>query len=156
MQYARILLPVDNSQEAVDVVDHAISVAGSPGASIHILYVIDETKFTDPAPLIHSGIDAATDELLAQYRKEGEKILASIADSIAEKSVDIDTLTALEQGVPYEEICSYARREDMDAIVMATHQRPERDRQLLGSVTERVIRTSDVPVFVVPPARNQR
>ena len=151
--YGRILLPVDGSDETTEAVDHAVSLANTPDPSIHLLYVVDERKFTDPAPLFKSDVtDVRTNELLAQYKEEGEKALARISTSIAERNPDVETVNAVEQGVPYEEIRRYAREEDIDAVVMATHQRSERDRQLLGSVTERVVRTSDVPVFVVPPA----
>ena len=153
VNYGRILLPVDGSDETVETVDHAVSLANVPEPSIHLLYVVDERRFTDPAPVLRSDVtDVRTDELLAQYREEGEKALARIAEFIAERNPDVETVRTVEQGVPYEEIRRYARAEEMDAIVMATHQRSERDRQLLGSVTERVVRTSDVPVFVVPPA----
>ncbi len=153
--YGRILLPVDGSDETADVVDHAVGLANAPDPSIHLLYVVDERKFTDPAPLKPDVIDVKTDELLARYREEGEKALDRIEGTIAERDPNVETVRVVEQGVPYEEIRRYVREADIDAVVMATHQRSERDRQLLGSVTERVVRTSDVPVFVVPPVRDQ-
>lgn len=153
--YGRILLPVDGNEETevAAVVDHAVSLTNASEPSIHLLYVVDETKFTDPAPVLQSDVtDVRTDELLARSAETGEEVLARTAESIAERDPDADVVRAVEQGVPHEEIRRYVRAEGIDAIVMATHQRPERDRRLVGSVTERVVRTSDVPVFVVPPA----
>ena len=150
--YGRILLPVDGSDGTTDAVDHAVSLANAPASSVHLLYVVDERKFTDPAPLLQSDVtDVRTDELLAHYKEEGENALARVAEDITERNPDVETVSTMTQGVPYEEIRRYARAEDIDVVVMATHQRSERDRQLLGSVTERVVRTCDVPVFVVPP-----
>ena len=151
-EYERILLPVDGTDETTDAVDHAVSLADSSGAAVHLLYVVDERRFSDPAPLLADVIDLRTEELLAQYREEGEAALARIADSIAERRPNIETATVIVQGVPHEVIYRYAREEEMDVVVMMTHQRTERERELLGSVTERVVRTSDVPVFVIPPA----
>ena len=150
-QYERILLPVDGTDETTDAVDHAMNLADSSGAAVHLLYVVDERRFTDPAPLLPDVTDVRTEELLAQYRDEGEAALARIADSIAERRPDVETATVIAQGVPHEVIRRYAREEGMDAVVMMTHQRTDRERELLGSVTERVIRTCDVPVFVIPP-----
>lgn len=156
--YGRILLPVDGSGEAEvrAVVDHAVSLTNATEPSIHLLYVVDETKFTDPAPVLQSDVtDVRTDELLAQYEEAGEAALARTAESIAERDPAVGVVRAVEQGVPHEEIRRYVRAEGIDAVVMATHQRSERDRRLVGSVTERVVRTSDVPVFVVPPASDE-
>jgi nucleotide-binding universal stress UspA family protein len=46
-------------------------------------------------------------------------------------------------------ILDYAETEDIDLIVMGTHSRTGLDRYLLGSVTEKVVRTADVPVVTV-------
>lgn len=54
-------------------------------------------------------------------------------------------------GRPAEEIVRYADQHSADLIAMSTHGRPELVRMLLGSVTDRVIRTSPVPVLVVHP-----
>jgi nucleotide-binding universal stress UspA family protein len=52
-------------------------------------------------------------------------------------------------GDPYEEIIDYAETEGVDMIVMGTHGRSGLDRFLLGSVTEKVVRTADAPVLTV-------
>lgn len=151
MQYDRVLLPVDDDQEIASIVEHAAGLAGGPDATVHVLYVIDERQFTDPAPLSQSGMDVATDELLAAYREVGEEVLEHVSSAVASRDEGIRTECVLRQGVPYEVICQYAAQEGMGAVVMATHRQSGRDRQLLGSVTERVVRSSSVPVFVVPP-----
>lgn len=55
--------------------------------------------------------------------------------------------TAVEHGLPFEVIRSYVTDHDIDLISMGTHGRTGLDRMLLGSVTERVVRTSEVPVL---------
>ncbi|AAV47178.1 universal stress protein [Haloarcula marismortui ATCC 43049] len=52
-------------------------------------------------------------------------------------------------GDPYEEIIDYAETAGVDMIVMGTHGRSGLDRFLLGSVTEKVVRTADAPVLTV-------
>ena len=156
MAYDRILIPVDGSQEATDVVDHAVGLANSTGSSVHVLYVVDERQFTDPEPLLRPDVnDVGTEELLARFEEEGEAATARTKSALADRGVGADVVTAVEQGVPHRRICAYAGEKGIDVIVMATHQRTDRERELLGSVTERVIRTSDVPVFVVPPVPDE-
>jgi nucleotide-binding universal stress UspA family protein len=53
------------------------------------------------------------------------------------------------KGGAYETILQYVDDEDIDVVVMGTHGRRGLDRALLGSVTERIVRTSDVPVLTV-------
>jgi nucleotide-binding universal stress UspA family protein len=57
----------------------------------------------------------------------------------------------VEEGVPAQAIDDVARREKADLIVMATHGRSGWRRFLFGSVAERVIRTTCLPVLVIPP-----
>jgi nucleotide-binding universal stress UspA family protein len=52
-------------------------------------------------------------------------------------------------GVPQDEILSLVAEGDADVVVMGTHGRSGLDRYLLGSVTERVVRQSPVPVLTV-------
>ena len=152
MAYDRILIPVDGSNETTDVVDHAVGLANSADSSVHVLYVVDERQFTDPEPLLRPDVnDVGTEELLARFEEEGEAATARMESALADRGVDAEIVTAIEQGVPHRRIGAYAREKGMEVIVMATQQRTDRERELLGSVTERVVRTSDVPVFVVPP-----
>ncbi|MEF8778329.1 MAG: universal stress protein, partial [Natronomonas sp.] len=60
--------------------------------------------------------------------------------------------TAVEQGTPFETITGYAETHGVDLILMGTHDRGDIERVLLGSVAERVLRTTSVPVLVIPPA----
>jgi len=57
--------------------------------------------------------------------------------------------TAVERGIPHETVLEYAVANDVDLVVMGTHCRTGLDRVLLGSVAERVVRRSPVPVLVV-------
>ena len=53
------------------------------------------------------------------------------------------------EGHPAEELDAYARGHAIDLIVVGTHGRKGLDRLLIGSVTDKVIRTASVPVMVV-------
>lgn len=64
----------------------------------------------------------------------------------------LDTSSAVRAGNPHEVILNYIAENDIDLVVMGTRGRSESDRYLLGSVTEKVVRLSDVPVTAVPAA----
>jgi len=61
----------------------------------------------------------------------------------------VSVVTAVRTGAPYERILDYADQEGADMVVMGTHGRTGVDRYLLGSVTEKVVRTADIPVLTV-------
>jgi len=61
---------------------------------------------------------------------------------------DVDVVTRIEEGDPTRKITKYAD-EETDMIVMGTRGRSGIEKYLLGSVTEKVVRTADVPVFTV-------
>jgi nucleotide-binding universal stress UspA family protein len=75
----------------------------------------------------------------------------SVVESVAERAADagVETVTAVEPGVPDDVVVEYAADHDCDLVVMGTHGRTGLQRYLLGSVTERTVRRSSVPVLTV-------
>lgn len=141
--YDRILVPTDGSPSMEAVIDHATDLATVHGAEIHGLYVIDTGNYaTLPIETTWDGVT----ELL---REEGDLALSefeSMAGAAAAES-------AVVEGNPSGEIVEYAREHGIDCIVMGTHGRAGIDRLLLGSVAERVVRASPVPVVTMPVER---
>jgi nucleotide-binding universal stress UspA family protein len=123
--YDTILLPTDGHPRTPQAVDHALNVADLADATIHVVSVVTPEVTEEEA---QAAVDAA-DEMAADR--------------------GIPTQTALLEGRPYEEILEYVERVAVDMIVMGTQGRSGLDRFMLGSVTERVLRTSDVPVLAV-------
>ncbi|TKX83377.1 universal stress protein, partial [Halorubrum sp. SS5] len=62
---------------------------------------------------------------------------------------DVDVETAVVEGSPSREIITHAEEAGCDLVVMGTHGRGGIDRLLLGSVAEKVVRGSSVPVLTV-------
>lgn len=137
--YENILLPTDGSEGTEGAVEQAIDIAETYGATVHALYVIDLKEVN----AIEHTFD--TTEYTEEFRSQGESVLEDLEDRAADAGVDIETV--LEEGIPHEVILDYSEDEDMDLIVMGTHGRTGLDRYLVGSVTEKVVRLSDVPVL---------
>ena len=144
--YDRILVPTDGSTPAAAAIDEAVELAAQTNAELHALYV------TEPIPL--GGFSAAPgpasaewDDVVEQQHNEGEQATAVVADHGTER--DVDVVEAIEHGKAAATVLEYAEANAIDAIVMGTHGRSGADRLLLGSVTEKVVRKSDVPVLTV-------
>lgn len=139
--YEDILVPTDGSKGTDDAVEHALDIADKYGATVHALYVVNTSAYsTLPADSNWESITAALEE-------EGEQATGEIAGRVEETHVD--TVTAVEDGVPHKKIMSYADENEIDMIVMGTHGKTGLDRLLLGSVTEKIVRTSEIPVLTV-------
>ena len=135
--YDSILLPTDGSEGTAMARDHAIELARDQGATLHVLHVVDVLS---PAASLHEMIEE-------QLTEQGEGMVEAVASTAAERGVAVET--AVLAGDPAERIVEYAASEDVDVIVMPTHGRSGLRKSIIGSVTDRVVRTADVPVVVV-------
>jgi nucleotide-binding universal stress UspA family protein len=134
--YENILLPYDGSEGAAEVLHHASEIAHWADATIHVLYVADTTR--DSVTVI----EGHTVDVLEQQG----------GDIIDEATKTLDTLgvsyeTDVVQGNPAPTIVEYAERYAQDLVVMPTHGREGISRYLIGSVSEKVVRLSSVPVL---------
>ena len=137
--YDRLLLPTDGSPGTDSAVEQALALADAYESQVDALAVVDETF---PAA---TGYDYVVESLEA----EAEAALDAVVRSGRAAGVDVEP--HLRRGVPHEEIVAAATAYDSDLVVMGTHGRSGFDRiRHLGSVTERVVRTSPVPVLSVP------
>lgn len=136
--YQAILVPTDGSATAREALDHAVSLAERYDASLHALYVVD-TRMIPASP--HA------DDVIAAIRAVGEEVTEG-AVAVATRA-DVACVGSIRAGVPASEILDYGADNDVDLVVMGTHGRTGLRRYLLGSVAERVVRESTVPVLTV-------
>lgn len=134
--YERILLPVGGSEHAAEIVHHAAELAQWIDATIEVLFVADTTQ--DSVTVVDGTVVDALEQ-------EGETIVADVAETL--ETLGVEHGTDVVQGNPAPTIVDYAERYDYDLIVLPTHGRTGISRYLLGSVTEKVVRLSDVPVL---------
>jgi nucleotide-binding universal stress UspA family protein len=141
--YADILVPTDGSPGTERIVEHAAALADEHGATLHLLYVVNTASFADlPMESSYEGI-------ASMLEQEGETALAD-AEATAERvAPDLTVEHAFREGSPSREIVEYATETACDVITMGTHGRGGLNRLLLGSVAERVVRKSPVPVLTV-------
>lgn len=139
--YDRILVPTDGSAGVERAIEQAVALAEVHGATIHAVFVVNTASFAS-LPM-ETSWEGVSDML----REDGEAALERVREIAAGRDVPVET--ALIEGTPSKEVVRYAEEEGCDLIVMGTHGRGGIDRLLLGSVAERVVRGSPVPVLTV-------
>lgn len=137
--YDAVLVPTDGSEAVQPAIDHGLELASRIDATVHALFVV-ETAISRAIP------EAQWLPYEETLTEAGDRAVAAVEAQASERN--IDTVTAVRRGLAHEEIIKYAGSHDIDLVVMGTHGRSGIDRALLGSVTENVIRQTDVPVLV--------
>ncbi len=135
--YDDILIPTDGSEAVGDAVDHALELAGTYDATVHVLYAI--TPLYAP--------ETGFEQVYSAMEEEGEAAVDEIARRAS--AAGVSTETAVVRGTAHRQILDYVDDAGIDLVVMGTHGRTGLDRYLVGSVTEKVVRLSEVPVLTV-------
>ncbi|WP_281195409.1 universal stress protein [Halorubrum sp. F4] len=143
--YDDILLPVAPGSAANAAVPHARSLAERYGATVHVVSAVDTLEHTLAGP--RAGAFAERVEAGAERRVE--TVVGELTDA------GIDAVGSVIHGEPLAVIENAIEDTGADVVVMPTHTRTGLKRVLLGSVTEKVVRTSSVPVVTVPMAESE-
>ena len=139
-QLRRVLAPVDGSQLSEQAMPHVEQLARSAGAEVTLLYVEPP-----PEPGADHGPSATAQ---SQHRKGLMTYLGTLLPGLVEAGAPVKR--QLRMGHPAEEIVNEVERGDIDLVIMSSHGRTGIARATLGSVADRVLRTSPVPVLLVP------
>jgi nucleotide-binding universal stress UspA family protein len=140
LKYNKILVAYDGSKSAKNALVVAARMAKRDNSWVKVLDVVSpyngEPELTGDSN-IREAVKGPAEQLLEEARQIAEK-----------EGVQIST--ALAQGEPYERITAIAEEEDCDLIVMGRQGISHLERELMGSVTARVIGHSTRDVLVVP------
>ncbi|MBX0296140.1 universal stress protein [Haloarcula nitratireducens] len=137
--YTDILVPTDGSEGAEAAISPAIDVGNTYDARLHALSVIDTMAL---------GLDVRSAGMLDALEESARSAVETIEKQATQASVS-GVETAIEHGNPYRGIRAYVEEHDIDLVVMGTQGRSGIERYLLGSVAEKTVRTSPVPVMTV-------
>ncbi|MFB6167412.1 MAG: universal stress protein [Haloferacaceae archaeon] len=143
--YEDILIPTDGSAQATNAVKTGLALAGELGATAHAVYVVEEFEGRV------ESITSEQAELSEQYHEHGEEIVGEVAS--AAESMGVECVTAVDEGVVYNELENYVESNDIDVIVMGSRGLTNVEKAILGSTSDKIIRTLDIPTTVVhkPP-----
>jgi len=139
--YRPIVIATDGSEDTQRAISYGIEIAKLTGATVYALHVVDTRSTISESWTIDKNL------FYDMMMSEGEKILSKIKKIGEDSGIEIKGV--LLRGDPSNEIINFAENNKMSLIVMGTLGKTGFDKFLLGSVAEKVVRSSKVPVMVV-------
>ncbi|MFB6079606.1 MAG: universal stress protein [Haloferacaceae archaeon] len=142
--YRNVVVPTDGSDCADHALETGVDVAAAEGATLHLLSVIVSVSL---------GVDVRSDLQIEPLERRATGLIEDAREYAQTAGVTSVTGTVEYGPSVHGGITSYVDEHDVDLVVVGTHGRTGVDRYVLGSVTERLVRTSPVPVLTVrePP-----
>jgi nucleotide-binding universal stress UspA family protein len=157
--FKKILVPLDGSENSQKIVGWATGLARALKAEIILLSVIDTQEIAILKNTIEDlkkgSVDSANRAIRAPSDVIGETFaqakghLQTEADRI--QFAGVTTNICVESGSPAEVIVSKAHNQNVDVIAMATQRESALARGILGSVTDRVLHSTSIPMFTLYP-----
>ena len=138
--YDHVLIPTDGSGGAKRGIEYGLDLASRHNAAVHLLYVLDE--------LVHETPALSSSELFLEKLEQSGQAHLEEAAEMAESN-GLEVRKACVRGRPSEAIIDYADDHDIDIVVMGRHGNPDPTHYHIGSCTDRVMRTSRIPVLSV-------
>lgn len=138
----KILAPIDFTDTSTHALDYAVDLAAVLGATVYVIHVFE--------PPVYSFADAVLvvpPDLTVKLSDKAQQLLDRAVESRRKRWPSISGVVV--KGAAWEEIGRWAEEKNIDIIVMGTHGRRGLPRAILGSVAEKVLRTSRVPVLTV-------
>ena len=142
-----ILWPTDGSELSFKALEAAIELAQKFNADIYALQVIPPVPpLAVSTPAAIKGFDVPRYQL-ELFKGTEDQLTQTVLEKIPQ---EINVISEVKVGYPSDIIIEFAREKNIDLIVMATHGRTGLSRFVIGSVTEKTIRESNVPTLTIP------
>ena len=139
--YRDILVPTDGSDCADEAVDLGASMASEYDATLHLLSVVAAGGL---------GVELGSERQSDALEERANQIVSEAADAAERASIPSVVEATERNDSVADAVREYVTANDVDLVVAGTHGRTGVERYLLGSVTEKVVRTASVPVLAVP------
>jgi len=135
--FKKILVPLDGSRLAEKILGRVEKLVGGSQSEVHLLRVV-----------VSYEVDPREEKKeRARLMQEAWDYLEKVASRLRRKG--IRAYAAVAYGKDAVQICDFARKNHFDLIAMATHGRSGLSRWALGSVADKVLHCSAVPVMLV-------
>jgi len=143
--YHKIMVPLDGSQVAECVIPHIETIAGKSGIRVELVSVIEPLEIPTRGKIAIS--DDEIKQIYAEDKKEAAKYLDQVAARLAQAGIKADTVIL--SGKPADSLVRYAVDNKVDLIIMATHGRSGISKIFWGSVAEKILRATAIPVLLI-------
>jgi nucleotide-binding universal stress UspA family protein len=141
--YRKVLAAFDFSEISKDAVVRGYQFTRAYGAEMEVLYVVEQVIPPPLDDIWRASVQSEVPEVLASAR-------ASLKQSLGQEELDqvkLEVRVGDADGKAEAEIVNYAQEKKFDLVLMGTHGLSGIDHALLGSTTERVVRTAPCPVL---------
>jgi len=149
----KVLITLDFDPSAQKVAEEGFSLAASMGAEVILLHVLSDPAFyTSIEHITIMGfagqIETSQVEIInmEELKETAQRFLEKSKHHLGDKTIQ----TLVEEGDFAESILKTAIDHQIDIIVMGSHSRRKFDEIIMGSVTEKVLYHTSVPLFIVP------
>ncbi len=143
--YTKLLVPLDTSEFAECVMDHVRAMVAAYHIPEVVLLSVNSAEYQPYA----GHLDPQLIEMAKE--RDAQAILDYLEKTKKSLGLTNSTVTAvIRSGMPADEILHYIEKNGVDIVIMSTQGRSGVSKWLMGSVSERVIRYSPAPVFMVP------
>ncbi len=149
MRFKKILCAVDFAKHSSYIAKYARSIGEAFQSEIHIIYVAPTLSQYVGFQISPSSIENFVGEIISGAEETMEKFIGENFENSLQVTGKILT------GYAAEEIIKYANENNIDLIVMGTHGRKGIDRILFGSVAEKVVKSSYIPVLTIRPKERE-
>jgi nucleotide-binding universal stress UspA family protein len=139
IEFKHILVPIDFGEPSQKALEAATELALRFGAQLTLLHVYERPVY------IYAGVTYATTDLFGPIEEAAREQLERTLREVQAKVPA--AIALLGRGVPATEILKAVAEVQPDLVVMGTHGRRGVGRALFGSVAEKVVRLSPVPVL---------
>ena len=141
----QILHPTDFSDNSDQALKYACSLAVQFSADLHLIHVVHDTGLTAPAGFLPP-------DYYEQRRQSADEELAALSDKALNYTGNV--IRSVCEGQPFVEIIRYAKENEIDMIIMGTHEYLGLKHLIMGSVAENVVRKAHCPVLTVRPEKH--
>lgn len=140
----KILLPTDFSPGSDVAAKFALNLANQVAGQITVFHVAEFPPYGG-----YEGITWITAQMLNDAEMDADKLLKEFVQKMG-KDVPIHTHLETKERNSSKAICDFAKTNDFDVVVIGRHGRTGINKLLLGSVTDKIVRSAPCPVLVIP------
>jgi nucleotide-binding universal stress UspA family protein len=141
--YKKIMIPTDGSEHSKRAAEHAMWIADSCGADILVLNIFETSSLN---PIRSRELKKDMKKLWAEDAQETLKGVLKVLNS---NGMDLKVDSQIKEGQPAEKILETIDEENVDLVVIGSSGKHALDRFFIGSVAEKVVRSSKSPVMVI-------
>ena len=142
-EYKKILVPTDFSDHSKLALRYALELADFYKSEITLFHAFEQQMH----PSFYASGKTSMFEIDSELKQRATDALIKFRNEPGKP--EIETKYVFAEGTAYHEIVEYAKKENFDLLVIATHGLRGLEHFLIGSTTEKVIRHTEIPVLTV-------